>query len=53
MYLSGNVVVVSTDGSKLQTDWLHYKKKEDLVVSSAPILHSVTAIAQPGRPASD
>lgn len=37
MFLSGNVVVVSTDGNKMKTDWLHYKKSLDLIVSTAPV----------------
>jgi hypothetical protein len=34
MYLKGNVVVISTDGNKLSTDWLHYHKKTELITSS-------------------
>lgn len=34
---SGQVVVVSTDGQKLATDWLHYRRDADLIVSSAPV----------------
>lgn len=37
MFLSGNVVMISTDGSKLLTDWAHYKKGTNLIVSSAPV----------------
>lgn len=37
MYLSGDVVMVSTDGSKLTTDWAHYIKKKELIVSTAPV----------------
>jgi lipopolysaccharide export system protein LptC len=37
MLLSGNVVVVSTDGTKLLTDWLHYQKLREVIVSTAPV----------------
>ncbi len=37
MYLNGNVVMVSTDGSKMTTDWAHYHHKTDLITSTAPV----------------
>lgn len=37
MFLDGHVVLVSTEGHTLTTDWAHYKKKFDLVVSTAPV----------------
>lgn len=37
MFLSGNVVMVSTEGNRLSTDWAHYQKKKDLIVSQAPV----------------
>lgn len=37
MHLSGDVVMISTDGSKLTTDWVHYHKKTDTVTSTAPV----------------
>lgn len=37
MFLNGHVVVVSTDGHTLQTDWLYFNKKADLITSSAPV----------------
>lgn len=37
MFLSGNVVVISTDGSKLTTDWVHYQKSADIINSTAPV----------------
>ncbi len=37
MYLSKNVVMVSTDGTKVLTDWARYSKKTDLITSSAPV----------------
>lgn len=37
MYLDGHVVVVSTDGSKLTTDWLYFRSRENLVTSTAPV----------------
>lgn len=37
MYMSGDVVMVSTDGSKLTTDWVHYHKKTELITSTAPV----------------
>jgi lipopolysaccharide export system protein LptC len=37
MFLSGNVVVVSTDGTKLLTDWLHYQKAREIIRSTAPV----------------
>lgn len=37
LYLTGNVVAVSTDGSKLLTDWLLYDKSTGIVTSSAPV----------------
>ncbi len=37
MFLSGSVVVVSTDGTKLYTDWLHYEKKDEVIRSTAPV----------------
>lgn len=35
--VDGDVVVISTDGSKLYTDWAHYSKKSNLIVSTAPV----------------
>lgn len=37
MHLSGEVVMISTDGGKLTTDWAHYHKKTDTVTSTAPV----------------
>lgn len=37
MHMSGNVVMISTDGSKLTTDWAHYHKKTDMISSTAPV----------------
>ena len=37
MVLSGDVVVVSTDGTKLLTDWLHFQESRALIVSTAPV----------------
>ncbi len=37
MYLTGHVVVVSTDSSRLTTDWVNYKKTEQVIVSTAPV----------------
>jgi lipopolysaccharide export system protein LptC len=37
MFLRGNVVVVSTDGSKMTTEWLRFNKKIDLITSTAPV----------------
>ncbi len=37
MYLYGNVVVVSTDGARVDTDWLLYRKSTDLITSTAPV----------------
>lgn len=37
MFLTGNVVVTSTDGTKLMTEWMHYQKKEDVITSTAPV----------------
>ncbi|MCG3203498.1 MAG: Lipopolysaccharide export system protein LptC [Elusimicrobia bacterium] len=37
MFLVGNVVMVSTDGTKMSTDWAHYHKKTDLITSTAPV----------------
>jgi lipopolysaccharide export system protein LptC len=37
MLLSGNVVVISTDGSKLTTDWVHFSKAGDIIESTAPV----------------
>jgi lipopolysaccharide export system protein LptC len=36
-YLADNVVMVSTDGSKVMTDWARYSKKDDLITSTAPV----------------
>ncbi len=38
MYMEGNVVVVSTDGAVLKTDWIIYKKNVDLIRSTAPVV---------------
>lgn len=37
MYLDGNVVIVSTDGNKLSTDWVHYRQADQIIVSCAPV----------------
>jgi lipopolysaccharide export system protein LptC len=37
MFLNGNVVVVSTDGTKLFTNWLHYQKSREVIQSTAPV----------------
>lgn len=37
MFLNGNVIVVSTDGSRLQTDWVRYSVREKIIRSSAPV----------------
>lgn len=37
MFLSGHVVVVSTMGTTLKTDWAHYKQRDEIIVSSAPV----------------
>jgi len=36
-YLSRNVVMVSTDGTRVETDWTRYSKKNDLIFSTAPV----------------
>jgi len=42
MYLDGHVVVVSSDGTKLITDWLRFSKASGLIESTAPV-HVVRA----------
>lgn len=37
MYVNKDVVVVSTDGTHLSTDWAFYHKKTDLITSTAPV----------------
>jgi lipopolysaccharide export system protein LptC len=37
MFMDGDVVVVSTEGSKLTTDWIYYDKTTDLITSTAPV----------------
>ena len=37
MYVNQDVVVISTDGTHLTTDWALYSKKTDLITSSAPV----------------
>jgi lipopolysaccharide export system protein LptC len=37
MYVNENVVVTSTDGSKMTTDWATYSKRTDLITSTAPV----------------
>jgi lipopolysaccharide export system protein LptC len=37
MYLNGHVVVVSTEGNTVTTDWAYYNKATDLITSSAPV----------------
>lgn len=37
MVLDGNVVVTSTDGAKLETDWVWYQRDVDLITSTAPV----------------
>lgn len=37
VYLSTNVVMVSTDGTKVLTDWARYSHKNDMITSSAPV----------------
>ena len=38
MFMDGRVVVVSTDGSKLETDWIRYSGRDELIRSSAPVV---------------
>lgn len=38
MYLDGGVVVVSTDGIRLTTDWVQYYVDEQVIRSSAPVV---------------
>lgn len=37
MFLRGDVVVVSTDGTKIMTDWAEFDKSSELITSSAPV----------------
>ncbi len=37
MLLTGDVVAVSTDGSKLTTDWLWFDKSREIIFSTAPV----------------
>jgi len=37
MFLNGDVVVISTDGTKVTTDWINYKKQAHIIVSTAPV----------------
>jgi LPS export ABC transporter protein LptC len=37
MFLQGHVVVISTEGSTLTTDWATYHKKSALITSTAPV----------------
>jgi lipopolysaccharide export system protein LptC len=37
VYLSSDVVMVSTDGTKVLTDWARYSRKNDLITSTAPV----------------
>jgi lipopolysaccharide export system protein LptC len=37
MHLSGDVVMISTDGTKISTEWAQYHKKTEMITSSAPV----------------
>ena len=37
IYLTGDVVAVSTDGSHLTTDWLWFDKSKNIIFSTAPV----------------
>jgi hypothetical protein len=37
VYLSSNVVMVSTEGTKVLTQWARYSHKQDLITSTAPV----------------
>jgi lipopolysaccharide export system protein LptC len=37
LFMQNGVVIVSTDGTKLMTDWMHFHNKDDLVTSTAPV----------------
>ena len=37
MFLDGDVVVVSTDGSRIRTDWARYSAGDGIIRSSAPV----------------
>lgn len=37
MFLRGDVVAVSTDGARLETDWLWYHRAQDIITSTAPV----------------
>ena len=37
MFLTGDVVVISTDGSKLTTDWLWFDKSREIIFSTAAV----------------
>ncbi|MBV9079774.1 MAG: LPS export ABC transporter periplasmic protein LptC [Elusimicrobia bacterium] len=37
MYMDGGVVVVSTEGSRVSTDWVKYTAKDQLIRSTAPV----------------
>lgn len=37
IFLEGNVVMISTEGNKIVTDWAHYQKVDDIIVSRAPV----------------
>jgi hypothetical protein len=37
MYLDGGVVVVSTEGTRLATDWVQYYVSDSVIRSSAPV----------------
>lgn len=37
MFLRGDVVVVSTDGTKVLTDWINFKRNQAIIVSTAPV----------------
>jgi LPS export ABC transporter protein LptC len=37
MFLSGHVVVISTEGTTLKTDWLLFHQRTNLITSTAPV----------------
>ncbi len=37
MWATGGLVMVSTDGVRLESEWAHYDKKTDRFVSTAPV----------------
>lgn len=37
MFMEGRVVLVSTEGSRLRTDWVRYGARDEIIRSSAPV----------------